>query len=55
MEKEKEMTETSNFLKEYTRIVVETDEENPVTIAIITASDIFPADGYRVRLTPLYG
>ena len=55
MEEEKGMTGTDNSLKEYTRIVVETDEENPVTIAIITASDISPADGYRVRLTPLYG
>lgn len=41
-------------LKDYTKIVVETDEDNPVTIAVITANDISPADGYRVRLTPTY-
>lgn len=41
-------------LKDYTKIVVETDEENPVTIAVITANDVSPADGYRVRLTPEY-
>lgn len=41
-------------LKDYTKIVVETDEENPVTIAVITANDVSPADGYRVRLTPKY-
>ena len=41
-------------LKDYTKIVVETDEENPVTIAVITANDASPADGYRVRLTPAY-
>ncbi|MBQ4560266.1 MAG: hypothetical protein IJA54_08105 [Tyzzerella sp.] len=41
-------------LKDYTKIVVETDEENPVTIAEITADDITPADGYRVRMTPTY-
>lgn len=41
-------------LKDYTKIVVETDEENPVTIATITAEDVTPADGYRVRLTPVY-
>ncbi len=41
-------------LKDYTKIVVETDEENPVTIAVITANDVSPADGYRVRLTPAY-
>ena len=44
----------SNTLKDYTKIVVETDEENPVTIAEITADDITPADGYRVRMTPTY-
>lgn len=43
-----------NSLKDYSQIVVETDEENPVTIAVITANDISPADGYRVRLTPVY-
>lgn len=39
---------------EYTKIVVETDEENPITIAEITESDAIPADGYRIRLTPNY-
>lgn len=41
-------------LKDYTKIVVETDEENPITIAEITPDNITPADGYRVRLTPDY-
>lgn len=41
-------------LKDYTKIVVETDEENPVTIAEITSEEINAADGYRVRLTPDY-
>lgn len=44
----------SNTLKDYTKIVVETDEEHPVTIAEITADDITPAYGYRVRMTPTY-
>lgn len=43
-----------NSLKDYTRIVVETDDENPTTIAEITADDINSADGFRVRLTPVY-
>ena len=44
-----------NTLKEYTKIVVETDEENPKIIAEITANDVvIPAEGYRVRLTPVY-
>lgn len=43
-----------NTLKDYTKIVVETDEENPTTIATVTSDDISVADGYRVRLTPDY-
>ncbi len=38
----------------YTKIIVETDEENPVTIATVDADDIEVVDGYRVRLTPEY-
>ncbi|WP_169303710.1 hypothetical protein [Thermoanaerobacter italicus] len=38
----------------YTKLVVETDEDNPETIAVITDTDVIPADGYRVRLTPKY-
>lgn len=41
-------------LKDYTKIVVETDEENPTIIAVITSTNIEVADDYRVRLTPLY-
>lgn len=41
-----------NSLKDYTKIVVETDEDAPKTIAVITVDDIIPADGYRIRLTP---
>ncbi len=42
------------ILKDFTKIIIETDEENPVTIAEITSEEINPADGYRVRLTPKY-
>lgn len=41
-------------LKEYTKIVVETDEKNPITIATITNNETVVAEGYRVRLTPKY-
>ena len=34
------------------RITVETDEDNPVTIAQITENEINVADGYRVRMKP---
>ncbi len=41
-------------LRDYTRIVVETDEENPITIADVTVNEIQVADGYRIRLAPQY-
>ena len=33
-------------------IIVETDEENPATVAEISEEEITPADGYRVRCVP---
>ena len=42
------------ILKDITRLIVETDEENPIPIAIITAAEIESAGGYRVRLRPKY-
>ena len=41
-------------LSDITKIVVETDEEEPKTIAVITADDIDSAEGFRVRITPKY-
>ena len=41
-------------LKDYTKIVVETDEKDPVIIATITTEEVKVVDGYRVRFTPLY-
>ena len=41
-------------LDDITKVVVETDEENPTTIAVVTAEDIDVAEGYRVRVTPKY-
>ena len=37
-------------LKEVAALVVETDEDVPTIIAMISADSILPADGYRVRL-----
>ena len=37
----------------FDRIIVETDEENPVTIAEITEDEIIPADGSSFRLRGL--
>lgn len=41
-------------LEDYTRVIIETEEENPTTIAVITSEEVEVADGYRVRLTPKY-
>ena len=41
-------------LSDVTKIVVETDEEEPKIIAVITAEDIDSAEGFRVRITPKY-
>ena len=40
--------------KDIKAIIVETEEKDPVTIAVITEESITPADGYRVRLIPEY-
>ena len=42
-------------IRGWTRIIVETDEENPTPIATITEDNIEMADGYRVRERPDYG
>ena len=42
------------ILKDVAKVVIETDTENPVPVAVITAEDIDTADGYRVRLVPNY-
>lgn len=48
-------TESIDVLSDkYTKIVIETDGENPTTIAEITNEDANVANGYRIRLTPSY-
>ncbi len=41
-------------LKDYTKIIIETDSGKPVIIAEIKNNCVDVADGYRVRLTPKY-
>jgi|GEM_PF-535748 len=45
---------SAEALSDITKIVVETDEKDPKTIAVITADDIDSAEGFRVRITPKY-
>lgn len=50
----KSKEETLPEIRGWTRIIVETDEKDPVVIATITADETDVADGYRVRLRPVY-
>lgn len=50
----KKSKENPPEIRGWTRIIVETDEENPATIATITADETDVADGYRVRFRPVY-
>ena len=34
------------------RIIIETDEENPIAICEITHDEFIVSDGYRVRIKP---
>lgn len=54
MKKNDPKTLGEGILKDITRVIVETDEENPVPIAVITADNIESANGYRVRMRPKY-
>ncbi len=36
----------------YTKIIIETDSDDPQLIAEVTDTEINPAPGYRVRLKP---
>lgn len=49
----KELEELEELL-DITKIVVETDEEEPKTIAVITKYNIGIEEGFRVRITPKY-
>jgi len=47
-----EKTLGDGVLKDTVQIIIETAEENPVTIAKITADFVDVANGYRVRMKP---
>lgn len=41
-------------MSDYSRIIVETDEKSPKTLAVITADDCETTEGLRVRFLPVY-
>lgn len=38
--------------EEFEKVVIETDEKNPVTIAVLTADTVEIGQGYRIKITP---
>lgn len=51
---EQRMAELKILSEQFSKIIIETDEENPVTIAVITEDLADVSNGYRVRMTPKY-
>ncbi|WP_282803656.1 hypothetical protein [Secundilactobacillus kimchicus] len=41
-------------MRDWTKVVVETEEKHPKVVAEITANNFEVAEGFRVRLTPKY-
>jgi hypothetical protein len=41
-------------MKDWSRVVIETDEPNPVPIAVVTNDNFEVADGLQIRLKPVY-
>jgi hypothetical protein len=39
---------------QFAKLVIETDEDNPVTIAEIESDHVDVVNGYRIRMTPKY-
>lgn len=49
----KEQKEVEN-LCDYTCIIIETDEKNPETIAVLSPDEMYCKRGLRIRLNPKY-
>lgn len=52
MDLQKQTNSDDKPMKNWTRIIIETDEKNPKTIAVVVNNDYKVADGFRVRLKP---
>lgn len=50
----KELVGNNKPMSDWQRVTIETDEDNPKIVAQVIANDFELADGYRVRLTPVY-
>ena len=52
MDLEKNTNNADKPMENWTRVIIETDEKNPKTIAVVVNDDYEVADGFRVRLKP---
>lgn len=50
----KETQSSNKPMKDWSRIIIETDERNPEVLVIITADDYQLANGLRIRIKPVY-
>lgn len=53
-ELEKDTKNLNEPMTNWARIIVETDEKNPKTLALITNEDCESVAGIRVRVKPVY-
>lgn len=53
-ELEKATNKCQKPMSDYARIIVETDEKSPKTLAVITDDDCETVEGLRVRFLPVY-
>lgn len=51
---EKATNKCQKPMSDYSRIIVETDEKSPKTLAVITDDDCETIEGLRVRFLPVY-
>ena len=52
MDLEKKTNNADKPMENWTRVIIETDEKNPKTIAVVVYDDYEVAVGFRVRLKP---
>lgn len=50
----KDTQKDNQSMKDWSRVVIETEEPNPVPIAVVTNDNFEVADGLQVRLKPVY-
>lgn len=50
----KETQSVNKPMKDWSRVIIETDEKNPKILAVVTADDYQLANGLAIRIKPVY-